>query len=425
MFYHKIAGRLASRLGFGLSRELWLVQIGIFLNTFGWGAVLPFEIIYLHDGRGFSLNVAGFVVGTLTGVAVVAAPLTGSLIDRFGARAAATGAGLALAAGYAGLAFAHSPVFAFAAAAAAGVGNGALNPAQSTLLAALAPPELRHRASAVSRVCTNAGFGLGGALGGLVAAYGLTGLMTLLLLNAVTYLVYVFVLVAVVRDGTRPEQVTGGYRLVVRHGAFMRLAVTNGAIIAVGWGVLPWVVPPYAKNELGIDAQLIGLLMLANAATVVVAQVPISKLAEGRRRVVMMATGASVFAAACLLILLAQSIDGTGYFALLIASVAIGLGECFHTTALMPLVADIAPPSLRGRYMATMGLSWWVGLALAPTFGTQLLSVSATVAFVTSAAVAGAAAFSMLRVERRLPDSSRLTPRPAAGVEVATAQTAT
>ena len=30
---------LARRLGFGLSRELWLVQIGIFLNMLGYGAV--------------------------------------------------------------------------------------------------------------------------------------------------------------------------------------------------------------------------------------------------------------------------------------------------------------------------------------------------------------------------------------------------
>ena len=35
-------------------RELWLVQGGILLNTLGWGAVLPFEVIYLHDGRGLT-----------------------------------------------------------------------------------------------------------------------------------------------------------------------------------------------------------------------------------------------------------------------------------------------------------------------------------------------------------------------------------
>src|SRR5882762_9395844 len=92
---------MRQRLSFGLSRELWLVEIGIFLNYLGYGAVLPFEIIYLHDGRGFSLGVAGLVVAMITGVAVVTSPLAGPLIDRFGARATAVGAGVALAAGYA------------------------------------------------------------------------------------------------------------------------------------------------------------------------------------------------------------------------------------------------------------------------------------------------------------------------------------
>ena len=70
----------------------------------------------------------------------------------------------------------------------------------------------------------------------------------------------------------------------------------------------------------------------------------------------------------------------------------VGVGECFHTTALMPLVADLAPAALRGRYMAAIGLSWWLGLALAPTLGTQLLSVSPPAALLAAAGVALAAA---------------------------------
>src|SRR5262249_19186492 len=35
-------------LEFGLSRALWIIVIGIFLNNLGYGAVLPFEVIYLH-----------------------------------------------------------------------------------------------------------------------------------------------------------------------------------------------------------------------------------------------------------------------------------------------------------------------------------------------------------------------------------------
>jgi MFS family permease len=394
---------------------VWIVQVGIFLNMLGYGAVLPFEIIYLHDGRGFSLGLAGLVVGTVNGLAVIAAPVAGMLIDRVGARATAAGAGIALAVGYGGLAFAHTPRQAFIAAAAAGAGNGGLGPSQSALLASIASPELRHRATAVSRVAVNIGFGLGGALGGLVAAQGLNGFVVLFLANAVTYVLYVVILVLAVREDPRPTPVVGGYRLVFRDRPFIRLALTNIAVIAVGWGVLPWIVPPYAHGEIGVGSRLIGLLLLANALTVVLAQIPVVKLAEGRRRAVAMAIGSLAFVAACLLLVGADLVGSNyAYGVLLAAAIAFGVGECFYSIALMPLVADLAPPALRGRYMATIGMSWWLGLALAPTVGTQLLSVSPRATMLLAAGVALAAGLSILALERKLPSAIRLTPRPAA-----------
>jgi MFS family permease len=294
------------------------------------------------------------------------------VIDRFGARATAAGAGLALAAGYGGLALATTPGLAFAAAAVAGAGNGALLPSQSTLVTSLTAPELRHRATAVSRVAGNLGAGIGAALGGLVAASGLPGFIALFLANAVTYLLYVGILVALVRADVRTAPVAGGYRVVVR------LALINVAVIAVGWGVFTWIVPVYARGELAIGPGPIGLLLFANALAVVFAQIPVSRLAEGRRRTAAIAAGAFIFAGSSLLVLVPV------YPALLVAVVAVGIGECCHTTALTPLVADLAPPALRGRYMAAMGLSWWLGLALAPTLGTVLLSVSPTATMVAA-----------------------------------------
>jgi MFS family permease len=399
------------RFSFGLSRDLWLVEVGIFLNMFGYGAVLPFEIIYLHDGRGFSLAVAGLVVGLLTGTAVVVAPFAGPLIDRYGPRSTAVGGGVGLAAGYAGLAFAHAPAQAFVAAALAGAGNGALNPSQSTLLATLAAPDRRHHATAVSRVATNAGIAAGGMVGGLVAAYGLTGFELLFLLNAATYLVYLCVLVTIVRDGSRPEPVTGGYRLVIRDRVFVRLAITNVGIIAVGWGVFSWVVPPYARNDIGVSTPLIGLLFLANAVTVVVAQVPVTRLAEGRRRIVMIAVAALIFTLACLLALAARLSGGLAYPVLVLTSMAVAVGECFYTAALMPLVADLAPAGLRGRYMSAMGFSWWIGLAVGAMLGTQLLGITPAAVFLASGAVAVAAGAGAMTLERKLPESSLLTPK--------------
>ena len=409
LYYNKIR----RRLGYGLPRELWIVQLGIFLNYLGWGSVLPFEVIYLHEGRGFSLGTAGAVIGILTGLAVVAAPVAGPIIDRVGARTTAAGGGLALAVGYGGLALAQTPGQAFLAAIAAGIGNGALLPSQSALIASLVPRELRHRATAVSRVASNIGAGLGGALGGVVAVYGLNGFVALFLANGVSYVLYVAILILVVREDARPEPVAGGYRVVIRDRAFIRLAVTNIAMIAVGWGVFTWIVPPFAHGELGAGSQLIGFLLFANALTVVFAQIPVARLSEGRRRAMTMAAAALTFVAGCLLVVAAGLVDaGAAYTAVLVATIVVGVGECLYTTALMPLVADLAPPALRGRYMATVGLTWWLGLALAPTFGTQLLSVSPEAALLVPAGIALIAGVSSLSLERDLPAEIRLTPRP-------------
>jgi MFS family permease len=192
----------------------------------------------------------------------------------------------------------------------------------------------------------------------------------------------------------------------------MQLAVTNVAIIAVGWGVFTWLVPPFAQDSIGLGAQRIGLLLLANAATVVVAQVPIARLAEGRRRVSLIALAACIFAGACLLVIAAGAQPGPAYAALVAAVIAVGIGECCYTAVLMPLVAELAPEGLRGRYMAAMGLSWWVGLALAPTLGTPALGVWPAAVFLAAAGAAAAAAVSALALERRLPGPARVTPRP-------------
>lgn len=401
------------RLSFGLPSQLWVVQVGVFLNYYGWGGVLPFEVIYLHEARGFSLGLAGLVVGVITGLAVVAAPFSGPVIDRVGARATAAGSLAALSAGFVGLAFAETPLQALLAAAAAGIGNGGLQPSQSALVASLAPPELRHRASAVSRVASNLGMGAGGAVGGLIAAHGLNGFVVLFLVNALTYLLYGLILVFGVREDVRPAAIVGGYRVVLRDRPFMRLALTNVAMIAVGWGVFSWIVPAYARGEIDVSTRLIGLMVFANALTVVLAQIPIAKLSEGRRRARTMALGAVTFVAACLLVVGADVLEVRfAAAALLAAVVVVGVGECLHTTVLMPLVADLAPAALRGRYMAATGLSWWLGLALAPTLAAQLLSVSPAAAMLTSAAVALAAAVSALMLERDLPAAIRLTPRP-------------
>ena len=105
---------------------------------------------------------------------------------------------------------------------------------------------------------------------------------------------------------------------------------------------------------------------------------------------------------------------GAASVALVLAAVVVGIAECFHTTVLTPLVADLAPAALRGRYMAAMGLSWWLGLAIAPTLGAQAVSSAPTATLVAAAAISLLAAASALALEPALPPAIRSTPRPEA-----------
>lgn len=378
----------------------------------GYGAVFPFEIIYLHEARGFSLGVAGLVAGLVTGVAVFVAPIAGIVIDRVGARLTAVGAGVALAGGYGCLAYATTPRVAMVGAALAGIGNGGLNPSQSALMAILAPPELRQRATAVSRVAVNAGIGLGAAIGGGVATFGLNGFIALFLTNAVTYVVYVAILAIAVREDTRPQRAAGGYLQVLGDRVLVRFALINVLMILVGWGVLAWIVPTYARG-IGLGPSQIGFLLLANTATVVLAQIPIMKATEGRTRVGALSLAAGTWVVACLLAVLAQTVSTEfAVLCLVTAAVAFAVGECLHSTSFMPLVADLAPPPLRGRYMATAGLSWWLGLALAPTAGGQLLAISPSLPLLASGGLAIVAIILLRAFEPSIPVSARSIPRP-------------
>ena len=48
---------------------------------------MPFLFIYLHNVRGIGLAVAGLILATHALVSIVAGPIFGSQIDRFGAKA--------------------------------------------------------------------------------------------------------------------------------------------------------------------------------------------------------------------------------------------------------------------------------------------------------------------------------------------------
>ena len=398
----------------GLPRDVWLLQLGGLANAFGNGTVLPFLIIYLHNVRGIPLGLSGLAAAVNSAAALASGFVAGSLADRIGPRRVLIGSLLVMSASIAFFPLIDNQWHAYALNIALGTGSGAFWPSQSAMLTGLAPAARRHSAFAVQRLTMNLGIALGGLAGGLIADVDHPRTFTVLfLVDAATFLAYAVVAV-LLPTPARPPELAGTYRDVVRDRPFMRYVLLNATFITAGMVVIVELLAPYAKNEAGISENAIGVLWMINSLVVVFAQLPVAKLAEGRRRMHALAAMGLLWAVAVLAIGAAGAwLDTAQAFALIATAVVVfAIGECLHGVVHGPLTADLAPAPLVGRYMALGSQSWQVGWIIGPALGGFALQHAPHALWAAAAAVNVAASAAALALERHLPRVARRTPRP-------------
>ena len=399
-----------------LPRSVYTLQAGGLANAFGNGVVYPFLFIYLHNVRGISLTVAGLILAAHALASVVAGPVFGSQIDRFGARRMLAVSLAVLAVGYAGYAAVTEAWHGFLVAAASGIGVGGFWPAQSTLIAGLTPADQRPAAFAMQRVVMSLGIGIGALAGGLVASVeSPRSFEALFLVDAATFVVYAGVMLALVPSpalaGGHAPGSGGSYGALLRHRPFLAVIGLNALFITAGFSGFD-VLPVYAKNEAGLTEAQIGLLFFVNTLVIVLAQGPIARIARGRRRMPTLALLGGVWAAGWLLVPVAGESPALALGLLAGTMVAFALGQCLHGSVAAPLVADLATPRLLGRYMALNALSWQIGFAIGPAVGGFGLSLSPAGVWIAAAGLCLLGSALAMMVERTLPAGVRRTPLP-------------
>jgi MFS family permease len=397
-----------------LPRDVWILQAGGLANMFGTGVVGPFLIIYLHNVRGISLGVAGLVVAANAGTALCSGFVGGALSDRIGPRAVLSGALVLMAVAFGLFPLIRSPWHALALSALVGAGGGSFWPSQSTLLSSLTPQERRHAAFAQQRMTMNLGIALGGLVAGAIARTDRPGTFTFLfLLNAATFLVFVGVLRLLPAPRKREaHHEPGRYADVLRNGTFIAYIFLNVIFIGAGIAVMSELLPPFAKNTAHVSEPAIGVLWFVFSGVVALAQLPIVKLVEGRRRMRGLALMGVVWAGTFLAVL-AGGGWLTGTQAAIVFGVAVGvfaLGECLHGAIYAPLAVDLAEPQLLGRYMAISSSSWQIGWLVGPAAGGFVLQHEPLALWPAAGAICVLASAYALALERRIPPQLHLTP---------------
>ena len=398
----------------GLPRPVLVLQGGTALNYFGTGLILPFEIIYLHGIRGFSTATAGLVLATVMGTAAVVTLPSGALLDRFSAKRLLIAGTVLNALGYGGLAFVDRPWQGFVCSAVGGAGFGLAGAAGQVLTMTLIPAEQRAASTALRRVAGNFGLGLGATVAGVIVAatdHSLRAFQSLYLFDAVTFVAFAVVVLVWIPDpglADAPAASDGatGFRAVARDRLLLALIAGNLSLVMIGGAFYSYILPPFAVAHTPVGAVGIGVVVFINTFFIVVAQVPATRVVARMRRTHALFATSVTFAIGLLAVLLATLTHSplAAFTVLAGVAIVIAVAECGQFIVLGPVVAEIAPPHLLGRYMSLYQLSFMAGVALGPAVGGVLLGTSPDLIWWGGAVAMLLTGAGFLRLGNRIPD---------------------
>ncbi|MGE7435634.1 MULTISPECIES: MDR family MFS transporter [Kitasatospora] len=398
----RIPAALSNAVG-GLPRQFWWLWTSTLVNRLG-GFVVTFLALYLTAERGYSASYAGLVASLFGLGSAIAALGAGVLADRIGRRPTLLVAQLSTALFTAVLGFTDGPVAIAAVAFLVGLSNNASRPAISAIIADVVPAKDRVRAFSLNYWAINIGFGVSSAAAGLIASHGY---LTLFLLDALSTLlcaVVVFVKIPETRPeaAVRPVETAGpgaeariGLGAVFRDGRFMAVVGANLLLAVVAQqGSTTLAV---SMGEAGISTTGYGFVIGLNGLLIVLLQLPLTQLTNGRNRTALLVASALLTGWGFGLTALAGS--SAAFYALTVAVWTIG--EIINAPTMMSLVAELSPTVARGRYQGVYSLSWSLASFLGPAAGGYLLQHAGGAVWGACAVCGTAAGLAFLLLGRR------------------------
>ncbi|HEY6741981.1 MAG TPA: MFS transporter [Lapillicoccus sp.] len=402
-----------------LPREGKFLLSTIIVDFIGNGLVMPFNVVYLHEVRGFELARVGLLLSLPALVGLLVVGPIGALLDRIGPRIVVICCFLVQITAHVTLASATTELRAAVGCVLLGFSGGVIWPAIQTLIGTIIPSHLRQRYFGVNFTLLNLGIGIGGILGGLfVDVSRPETFVAIYLIDAATFLAPLAIFLGPLRHVPRPRRPESnpatdartpsatGYRAVLRDRSLLVILLLMFVASFVGYGQLNTGFPAFGREVGGISTQALGLAFAANTAVIVVLQLFVLQRIEGRRRTRVIVVMSAIWGVSFLALGATGLVPGTVVAALLFGFCAavFGFGETFFQPTLPAMVNDLAPDHLRGRYNAAMSISWQSASVAGPAVAGVLIGHgwnSSYIAMLVGGCVL--VAWLALATERRLP----------------------
>jgi MFS family permease len=388
----------------------WLLST-VVVQTLGRGLTLPFTIIYIHEVRGISLDLAGLLMAFIAVVALAVTGPGGALVDRVGARRMLLFSTSSQMVGCAVIAFATTPLLFAVGFAFLGFNFGVSWPAFNALVAAVTTGDTRQQYFGINFALINLGIGVGGVIGGFYAdVTDPTTFTVIFLADGACMLVPIFLLLGPLRHvqglAEKPadgHERPGSYLTILRQPAVIWLTALTFLATFVGYGQIEAGLPAFARSVSEVSTRVIGFGFAVNTATIVLLQFVVLRRISGRRRTRVLVVMTGLWAVAWLTLGLTGVVAGTVAAAIgvLAFNGVFALGETLLQPTIPAITNDMAPDHLRGRYNAVSAGAFQAGTILGPVVAGVMLNHGWSWAFIAMIVVGcGLMAVLSLVVER-------------------------
>ncbi|MFZ1750290.1 MAG: MFS transporter [Saprospiraceae bacterium] len=348
----------------GLSRNVWLLGLTMLINRSG-AMVLPFMSLYLTTSLGFTLSMAGSILGAYGAGSVLGSYIGGQLTDRYGHYYVQLTSLVVGAVILTSMIFLVDFVSLFIAVFAFSLMADMFRPANSVAIAVHAKPENRTRSYSLMRFAANVGFSIGPALGGIIA--GTLGFKWIFLVDAVTCLGAAAILYTYMNDKKLEKtehkiklKPTG---LSAYQDKEYLLFIFLVSLYGIAFFQLFTSVPVFYDQEWGFSETKIGLLLAMNGVLVVIFEMPVVRTLEHITRYMrMIAIGGFLM----ILSFLVLTMGWRGLIPALLFMVFISFSEILAMPFMTNYAISRAEESRRGQYMALYAMAYGVAHIVAP-----------------------------------------------------------
>ncbi|NLE50315.1 MAG: MFS transporter [Chloroflexi bacterium] len=351
--------------------QLWLLFWGTLLSSSGQSLVWPFLTINIREQLDIPLTTITLLFTAQSIAGFVATTVLGPMMDRIGRKGPMIGGLIASSA----VLFLMSEAASLTAWAillpAYGVVNAVFRIGSYAMVADMIDPQRRADVYALLRMGDNVGIAAGPAVGGFLVSVAYT--LSYYLAAAVQIVLAILVALRLVETLPRQGASDGvetlatapstGYGKLLRDRPFLVLWGLY-ILVQIATSMVFVLLGVYVKENFGIPENRYGFIIGVNAGMVVLFQYPVTRWAARFRPLWTITLGALIYAVGMLGFGASRAFAG-----FLVSMVVMTLGEVLLVPTATALAANMAPETMRARYMGVFSLSFRVGAGIGPVVG--------------------------------------------------------